>query len=67
MNTAVATHTRTASGNELFARIGAFFAMVGAVYRVKAAVEGSRQPAAADLRRLGINPAQMPKMHNARV
>ncbi len=69
MNTAVANPTRTvtASGNGLFARVGSFFALMGAVHRIKVAVECHQQPAAADLRTLGIDPAQMPKLHHGRV
>lgn len=37
--------------------------VVGAAIRVAAAVRAHRTPAAADLERLGINPADMPKAY----
>lgn len=65
MNIAAPLHT-TAPASGLAARIGSFFALVGAVHRIKVSLESRREPAASDLRLLGINPAQMPKMHNVR-
>ena len=38
--------------------IGNFFDMIGSAVAVSRAVEGSRQPRAADLARLGIDPAK---------
>ncbi|WP_128254541.1 hypothetical protein [Falsirhodobacter deserti] len=67
MSTAVATHAPTASTGGFFKRIGSFLVLLGAVHRVKIAVESHRQPAADDLLRLGIDPAQMPRLDQTRV
>lgn len=66
LNAAIAAPRNTAPASGLFTRIGAFFALMGAVHRIKVSLESRRDPSADDLQLLGINPAQMPKMYNAR-
>lgn len=69
MTTAVATHANSSTGlfARLFARLSGFATTVAAAHRVKIALEARRKPVDADLRILGIDPAQMPSLHGARI
>ncbi len=50
---------RKSFSNSVFGRA---FAVIGAVGAAAAAVEGSRRPRDRDLRTLGINPADFPRL-----